>query len=139
MRQNDLPGGIDQGVLPSSSALGFNKNFPRPLRPISDGPAQPVAIARSYISSRFSTNTVVVSSEQRLLIGRSPARNFLLIQNIGATDIWIGFGSQVAVGNGVLLPVNAQIDFSGGIVPQNEVYVVCATSGNIAVVQGHDE
>lgn len=136
--QTDLPDGNEHGVLPSSRALGFTKNYPAPLQPMSNAPAQNVALARSHVSSRFSTNVFPIDNEQRLVVGQSGRRNLLTIQNIGGADVWLGFGSQVAVGYGIYLPVNASMTYSI-VVPQNEVYAICATGSILAIVQGNDE
>ncbi len=79
-------------------------------------------------------STVNVAATGTLILAENKRRFFAVIQNVSDTNIWITFGSQGAVGDGLLIPANGfsyEIDRLN--LWQGEVYAIHAGVGNKAV------
>jgi hypothetical protein len=89
-------------------------------------------------TNRFSSSSFTSDANARVLIGSNPRRNYLLIQNNGTVDIFVGFGVMPTLNasNALILPPNAGISFENGIAPNNDVAVVSSTECLITVIEG---
>lgn len=88
--------------------------------------------------TKMTTTRVATSLTAILIVAASEKRNYLLIQNTGTVDIMLGFGStpNVTGDNAVILTVGTQIDFSAGIVPNNEIYAVSVGQSFANIIDG---
>lgn len=127
MRGNDLQG--TKAVSLPSQSIGFTKGFGSLPK---GKPIDAVAMTNMR-SSQFFVGTIPM-----VVSAASQGRNYLLIQNTGLVDVWLGFGSTPSTsGQGaVLLAAGTSIDFPSGIVPNNEVYAVCAGASSIQILDG---
>jgi hypothetical protein len=71
------------------------------------------------------------------VFGVAPTRKYLLIQNTGNANIWIGFNSTLTAANGILLPVNGSIKFTSGDLYTGSIWAIKTSgSGILSTVQG---
>lgn len=67
------------------------------------------------------------------------SRSFLLLQNTSNQDLWFGFGNTPVIGQGGFLKLSANsiYEFQGGYVPNSQISVIGATTGqNFLALQG---
>jgi hypothetical protein len=74
-------------------------------------------------------------------LDRNDLRDYLLIQNIGESDITIGFDPSVMPENGIMLApgVGGQGGFflwQDTFIPTNAIYVASAAASSVAVLEG---
>jgi hypothetical protein len=50
--------------------------------------------------------TVTFSNAGQLVLAANPRRTYAIIQNVSTVDMWMMFGSQGAVNQGVMIPAN---------------------------------
>lgn len=121
--RSDYQAGWSRGINRASSA-GQNRNTGHP---------QGAQTLTKMVSSRVFVNTSVL-----LICAASQNRNYLLIQNNGTSDVFLGFGSfpNVDGSNAMLLSPGTQYDFSSGIVPNNDVYAISTASNSVSINEG---
>lgn len=87
---------------------------------------------------RFASRTVVTNSLPSPVIGASMARRYLLIQNVGAVTVYLGFGVTPSLTgkDSIELPAGVGIAFENGIVPSGEVEAISATESKLAFIDG---
>lgn len=84
------------------------------------------------VSAAGANNTVTVGTTAQLILAAAAGRLSLLIQNLGAADIYIGNSNAVTTGNGVKVPA------SGGVFAVNQMdgtaplawYGISGSAGN---------
>lgn len=84
------------------------------------------------------TSTQFVSSQAQPIFGANKNRRYLLIQNVGAVTVYLGFGSTPNTNgdNGIELPSGFQISFESGFVPNNECTAIAPAQSKITVLEG---
>lgn len=89
----------------------------------------------------FTSSNKVADVVQITVVGASVLRNYLLIQNTGAGVIYLGFGvvPDATGTNAIKLPAGTQIDFSDGVVPQNDVYAIAPAQTPFTVLEGNEQ
>jgi hypothetical protein len=97
------------------SVQGISGGTPVPIRP-RNGAA---TVTNGSTSSTANTNSTALSS--------STSRQYLLMQNISDTDMYISFGTTASTSNSLLLAKNGSgIVFESGFVPTDAVNVICS-------------
>lgn len=130
-RQTGLPADVTRSIGAPSSHNGFSR--PNRIEDRAGFKNDPRESANRFTSSSFTSD-----ANARVLIGSNPRRNYLLIQNNGTVDIFVGFGTvpTLSGNNAVILPPNAGITFENGIAPNNDVSVVSLTECAVTIVEG---
>lgn len=84
------------------------------------------------------TSTQFIGATVQSIFGANKNRRYLLIQNVGAVTVFLGFGStpDVAGNNSIELPSGFQISFENGYVPNNECKAICASQSKISILEG---
>ena len=86
----------------------------------------------------FYSYTAPIGTQSTLIVGAGE-KAFLLLQNQGSSDIFLGFGVQPESSgvNAVKIPSDGALSFTDEIVPANEIYAVSgATDQLLAVLTG---
>ena len=89
---------------------------------------------------RFISSTVTTSANARVILGKNSTRRYVQLQNTGAVNVFVGFGTTPNINgaNSILLPPGIALTFEDGICPNNEVSVISATSGRLGVLEGNE-
>lgn len=75
--------------------------------------------------------TVLVPSAGVIVLAANTRRFYAVIQNISNVDIWIMFGSQNAVGQGILIPRNGfSFEIDRLNLWQGSVFAIHGSAGN---------
>lgn len=133
-KQSDLPDQVVFGRQKPAFSRGFAAS---PTKGVAKTLKKSVK-ASSGIQHRFTSSTFFSEPVAKTALGASPKRDYLLIQNNGAVNVTIGFGTtpEVNGNNGVIIPPNAGITFENGIVPNNDVQVISSTSCRLTILEG---
>lgn len=112
-----------------------------PVVPTSPGPAADATITDPHHYATLQegnfTPPLTFSSSDQLFLPQSAARrNLLMIRNVGATNISIGFGNVATAQSALVLAAGAIIIFDA-VVPQNDLYAWSdAAAGQISYAYG---
>lgn len=115
----------------SSRASGKSALAPNPL-------GMPSVVPASILQNKMTSYGINADTLAKQLVGYSPLRTYLLIENVGTVDVFISFGVQPqSNGVGALkVPANTGISFDSGICPNNDVWCISTTTCAITVVEG---
>lgn len=130
-RQTGLPADLTRNIGAPSSHNGFSR--PNRIEDRKGFNDDPLASANRFTSSSFTAD-----SNARVLIGSNQRRNYLLIQNNGTVNIFVGFGTvpSLSGNNALILPPNTGITFENGVAPNNDVSVVASTECQVTIIEG---
>lgn len=126
-RDNDIQG--NHAVAKPSRSLGFTHGGTGALPKHS---VAPIAI------TTMRTSKVLTDAVSKVVVSASSGRNYLLLQNTGAVDIFLGFGCTPNVnGDGAItLAVGNVLSFDAGVVPNNEINAVSVGQGILNYIDG---
>lgn len=85
----------------------------------------------------FRSFTIQVEGDLKSILGESILRRYLLIQSTGGAPVFLGFGVNASVGAGIELPNGSQLDFSNGIVPNNNITAISSGIGTLRIIEGN--
>lgn len=121
------------------SARGFSTPQRLVDKPAVTKGGTPIVVTRNPTHD-FYSSTVQVSTVPQPVVGPNRNRRYLLIQNVGTSTVFLGFGVTPSVtGNGaVQLPPNSAISMENGICPNNEITAVSSTAGTLAILEGRE-
>lgn len=122
--------------LPPSSAQGFGEA--RREGQLSRAMARPKV--NSIIEPLvFASSTEVTNANARTILGNNLNRRYLMIQNVGTTTVYLGFGvvPNVSGDNSVEVPSGYALFFDGGYVPVNDINAVSASENKISILEGN--
>jgi hypothetical protein len=89
----------------------------------------PVYFENSGPVFQASTQTITTGGTAQQVFSAA-SRNYLLVQNLSDTDMWLGLGFNPSVGNGIKLVANGGgFVAEGGFIPAGSVNILCATAG----------
>jgi hypothetical protein len=75
---------------------------------------------------------VITSGGASQQVFPTASRNYLLVQNLSDTDMWLGIGFTPAVGNGIKLVANGGgFVAEGGFIPSGAVNIICSATGKV--------
>lgn len=76
------------------------------------------------------SGSITNAATSQLLAAKKENRAYFLFQNISDAAMWINFGAAATADNNSIL-INAQgsLLFNGSFIPEDAVYVLCASSG----------
>ena len=78
-------------------------------------------------------NVITVSSTATLIVPSNPGRNFLFIQNVGATTVYFGMDANVTTSTyAFTLFPQAQMQISGGDQYGSAWYGVTGSTGSVS-------
>lgn len=137
-RQTSLPQDLEFSEEAPSSAHGFGDPQIQKYRggkpPKQKGPKKPPVHTTAGLTRFSSSRVFTQSGNEKILIANNRKRKYLMIQNVGTVEILLGFSGSVK--NGIELPAGAQLDFSSGYVPFNEIKAFSIGDGELAVLEG---
>jgi len=86
----------------------------------------------------FYSSTINLSTTASVVLGKNEGRRYVMLQNIGTTTIFLGFGVQpnVSGNSSIEIPSGFQYSFEAGYCPSNEVYAITGSTGRVTVVEG---
>lgn len=97
-------------------------------------------------NGQLTLTTFPTSLTPMMVLAGNSLRNYLLIQNIGASEITIGLDMTVTPTTGVVLaPMGTSAPGQGGFllfpqsgefVPSNQIWAVSAAAGMLAIFEG---
>lgn len=91
-------------------------------------------------SYNFFSSSILVSTASRVIVGASSVRAYLLLQNLGTADIYLGFGTRPSITTphgGPKLVADAVYSFTDLIVPRNTIEAISGTADQeIIIVEG---
>ncbi len=120
-----------QPSIATGHTFGKNENIDRAKVSIKKIINIPPAL-NMYTSTQYTT----VRANQ--IFGANEHRRYLLVQNIGTTTIFIGFGSTPSIigDNAIELNAGFEISFDAGFCPTNEASAISATQGKLTILEG---
>jgi len=129
--ETDLPYDVTRTIGGPSSSLGFSEGFG--ASPQGGGNQQAIDKSVSYTFKSYSVNS---QSNAQVLVGGSPLRKYLAIQNNGTVNVYLGFGTPPNLDgvNSIVLPPNTGITFENKVVPSNDIYVISSVSALVCVL-----
>ena len=124
------PGG--EGI--ASQGIGPSVTIP-PKREVNRGAGGPTTI--DVVQHRFNSGHVTIgNTEAKKLLGDNPRRRHLTIQNTGAGQIRVAFGTTASATFGVIIYAGETQSFESGVVPNNSVYVYAPGATEIDFIEG---
>lgn len=137
-RQNDLPDGYNRAIIEqpvSSHGLASRSQFNRELK--SGRKSGPKLV--DFLNHDYYSTTRTVGQTPLVVAGTNELRRSLILQNNGAIDVYLGFGVEPDLSNGInsfILPANGYLGFENGFCPNNVVYGVCSATALVCVIEG---
>lgn len=127
--QTSLPSDLTDSLYPPNSSMGASHT---------DIEKRQRARVNYSPQTLMRSSNVVVGPEVLMVSAASIARNYLLLQNNGGVDIFVAFGSTPNLdgGNSIVLAAGTALDFSNGIVPNNDVYAICNGIAALSILEG---
>jgi hypothetical protein len=133
--------GLDQSITrPLQEKPIFSKGFRgtsnvplKPRRPAGTRPVQ--EIQTQY---KMKSATLFVGTDPQVILAGSVSRRYLLIQNIGAVDVWLGFGTTPSAANtiGILLFAGTQLSWENRVVPNNDIQAIANAQAQLSIIEG---
>jgi hypothetical protein len=118
----------------ASQGIGPSVTIP-PKREV--GRASPGTTTIDVVQHRFNSGHVTVgNAESKKLLGDNPRRRHLTIQNTGAVQIRISFGTTASATFGTIIYAGESQTFESGVVPNNSVYVYAPGATEIDFIEG---
>ena len=95
-------------------------------------PAAAVREAHRYAQINGSVVFNIAGASQLIIPAPQNFRNFLIMRNVGADQIFIDFGRDATTVSPLMLQSNQQVLFDT-VVPQDDIYAVCIGSSILSV------
>ena len=100
-------------------------------------PSQVKSVVADTYQHEFSVNMYSINNQSRVIAAANKKRRYMLIQNVGANDCWISFGSVAVNGaRGILLVAGSSLEFNNAV-PNNEVQAVCLPTTRLSVCEAN--
>ncbi len=131
--QTGLPSDQQHSIHEPSSHHGMTTRQDTVLPPPKPRVMRTDTLQHKMVSSTRDTTTTSIR-----LLGANTKRRYLLIQNTGASKVFLGFNVIPGVNgaNGTELPAGSQIDFSNGIVPNGTVNAISQAASTLSILEG---
>lgn len=105
------------------------------------GAQLPQIVVRHVPSARGAFETLTISANQKTqseaILPGAPNRNYLMIQNLSTSDIFVSFGTRAANGRGARIP--RQGFYEPNVIPTNEIYIWGPIGALFTVIFGEDD
>lgn len=95
-------------------------------------PAAAVREAHRYAQINGSVVFNIAGASQLIIPAPQNFRNFLIMRNVGADQIFIDFGRDATTVSPLMLQSNQQVLFDT-VVPQDDIYAICYGSSILSV------
>lgn len=95
-------------------------------------PAAAVREAHRYAQINGSVVFNIAGASQLIIPAPQNFRNFLIMRNVGADQIFIDFGRDATTVSPLMLQSNQQVLFDT-VVPQDDIYALCSGSSILSV------